>query len=41
MKSDPSVHAPITSNSIHGVKHKMQDDESDDKNDNESKEVKL
>ena len=43
MKSDPSVHAPITSDSIRGVKHKMQDDLSDDKNDhhNESVEVKL
>ena len=42
MKSDPSVNAPITSDSIRGVKHKMQDDIRDDKNDyNEDEEVKL
>ena len=42
MKSDPNIHAPVISDSIRGVKHKMQDDLSDDKNDhNKSEEVKL
>ncbi|RIA92692.1 hypothetical protein C1645_820365 [Glomus cerebriforme] len=41
MKSDPSVHEPITSDCIRGVKHKIQDNLSDDKNDhNESEEQK-
>ncbi|RIA94940.1 hypothetical protein C1645_817310 [Glomus cerebriforme] len=38
MQSNPNVHAPITSDSIRGVKHKMQDDINDH---NESEEIRL
>lgn len=33
LRNDPSVQAPIISDSIRGIKHKMQDDSTNDKND--------